>query len=97
MIDTLEFVFPGSRTLSRRAHAGVVASGNCEVLLEPHEADGTQVVVRTSVRGFEPAWLAVLTRIFERHPVAARVEINDFGATPAVVMLRLEQAIEEAI
>jgi malonate decarboxylase acyl carrier protein len=94
MIDTLEFRFAGDEPLARRAHAGVVASGNCEVLLEPHDERYARVTVRTSVRGFERTWEAVLARVFERHPVAAAVEINDFGATPAVVALRLEQALE---
>lgn len=96
MIDILEFSYPAERPLARGAHAGVVASGNCEVLLEPRAGTDVRVVVRTSVRGFESTWNAVLARIFERHPLAAAVEINDFGATPAVVALRLEQAIEAA-
>jgi malonate decarboxylase delta subunit len=96
MIDTLQLRFSGSRRLTQRAHAGVVASGNCEILIEPADASAAQVTVRTSVRGYETIWRAVLSRVFERHPIVATVEINDFGATPAVVALRLEQAIEEA-
>jgi len=38
----------------------------------------------------------VIARFFERHPIAARIEIDDFGATPSVVALRLEQALEAA-
>ena len=96
MIETLEFTFSAEAALAKRAHAGVVASGNCEVLLEPHEARDVRVRVRTTVRGFDATWRAVLSRFFERHPCAAAVEINDFGATPAVVALRLEQALESA-
>lgn len=96
MIETLEFRFCAERAIGRRAHAGVVASGNCEILLEPHDASEGRVTVRTSVNGFEGIWHAVLARFFERHPIAASVEINDFGATPAVVALRLEQALESA-
>ncbi len=54
------------------------------------------VVVRTSVTGFGATWKAVLGRFFVRNPVAVQIEINDFGATPAVVALRLEQALEAA-
>jgi malonate decarboxylase delta subunit len=37
----------------------------------------------------------VLDRFFSRFQHAARIEINDFGATPGTVTLRLEQAAEE--
>ena len=96
MIDTFAFEFPGGREVAHRAHAGVVASGNCEVLLEPGTAGQARVVVRTSVNGFEGTWGAVLARFFERHPIDVAIEIDDFGATPAVVTLRLEQALEAA-
>ena len=86
MIDTLEFTFSASRPLQGRAHTGVVASGNCEVLLEPSDETQAHVIVRTSVNGFETTWRAVLERFFARHPILARIEINDFGATPAVVV-----------
>ncbi len=72
---------------------GVVGSGDLEVLLSP--ASETTVTIRTSVDGFGTTWRATLARFFARHPVAARVEINDAGATPGVVSLRLAQALEE--
>jgi len=96
MIETLTYEYPARETVSRRAHVGVVASGNCEILLEPVDADAASIVVRTSVTGFEGTWQAVLKRFFARNPVAVQIEINDFGATPAVVALRLEQALEGA-
>lgn len=95
MLETLRYAFPASEVVQRRAHVGVVASGNCEILLEPM-ADGASVIVRTSVTGFDATWRAVLGRFFARNPVAVQIEINDFGATPAVVALRLEQALEAA-
>ena len=51
--------------------------------------------MRTSVDGYAEVWKAVLDRFFARFDQAARVEINDFGATPGTVTLRLEQAAEE--
>jgi malonate decarboxylase delta subunit len=96
MIETLTYRYGASGSVARRAHVGVVASGNCEVLLEPSAADHASIVVQTSVTGYGDTWKAVLGRFFERNPVAVRVEINDFGATPAVVALRLEQALENA-
>ena len=96
MIETLSYEYPASESVERRAHVGVVASGNCEILLEPMRNGHASVVVRTSVTGFATTWEAVLRRFFVRNPVAVQVEVNDFGATPAVVALRLEQALEAA-
>jgi malonate decarboxylase delta subunit len=96
-VEILEFEFPaGSRSLGRRVHAGVVASGNLEVLMEPRKASTSKVRVRTNVEGYREEWLAIFERFFERHEVAADIEINDGGANPPVVLLRLEQALEES-
>ncbi|WP_020185603.1 malonate decarboxylase subunit delta [Methylopila sp. 73B] len=91
-MERFELRFSGNAPLAGRAHVGVVASGDLEVLIEP--ANETVVSVRTSVDGFEKVWRATLERFFARHPVAARIEINDSGATPGVVSLRLAQALE---
>ena len=96
MIETLTFTFPASAHVARRAHVGVVASGNCELLLEPSPEPSASVIVRTSVGGYATTWEAVLARFFARHSIAVRLEIDDFGATPSVVAMRLEQALEQA-
>jgi malonate decarboxylase delta subunit len=72
----------------------VVGSGDMEVLMEPAEQDGAHVSIRTSVNGFGDSWKAVLDRFFARFDGAVRIHINDAGATPGSVMLRLEQAVE---
>lgn len=95
-METLEFRYPGAEPVPRRAHVGVVASGDLEVLLEPRPGGEALVRVRTSVDGYRAVWQSVLDRFFARHPAAAAVEINDFGATPGMVNLRLEQALEES-
>ena len=95
-METLEFRYPASAPVPRRAHVGVVGSGDLEVLLEPSGAGEARVTIRTSVAGFGPAWRNVLDRFFARFDGAAAIEINDFGATPGMVMLRLEQAVEES-
>lgn len=87
--------FPGTTPVSRRAHVGVVGSGDLEVLIEPAES-GVTVDLRTSVDGFGNIWQAVLKRFFSRNDIAATVQINDFGATPGTVALRLSQAVEAA-
>ena len=97
-IETLDFSYDGRRTVGRFAPVlvGVVGSGNLEVLLEPGEAPHCRVRVETSARGFGPIWQAVLDDFHERHALAGvRVSINDMGATPAVVSLRLDQAVAE--
>lgn len=85
----------GGLPVRGRAHVGVVASGNLEVLCEPPSTPGARIVVRTTVDGYGSIWRAVLERFLSRHAIAADLEINDFGATPATVTLRLEQALEE--
>ncbi len=62
--------------------------------MEPAENDGAHVSIRTSVNGFGGSWKAVLDRFFSRFDGAVRIHINDAGATPGSVMLRLEQAAE---
>jgi malonate decarboxylase delta subunit len=94
-VEKLTFVYPATRALAARAHVGVVASGDLEVLLEPLPGAESQVTVTTSVDGFGTVWKSVLDRFFGRFEAAASVEINDFGATPGLVMLRLEQAAEK--
>lgn len=96
MIEERAYAFDAREQVRGRAHVGVVASGDCELLLEPAPDTRATVTVRTSVGGYEDLWRAVFERFFERHAVAVRIEIEDFGATPAVVALRLEQALEQA-
>jgi malonate decarboxylase delta subunit len=95
-METLHFTFDGGRVLAPFAPAlvGVVASGNLEVLVEPTAGSGCRVDIDTSARGFGPIWEAVLRDFHQRHALAGlSVSIHDMGATPAVVSLRLDQAI----
>jgi malonate decarboxylase delta subunit len=99
-MQTLTYEFPAERSAGRAVHIGVVGSGDLEILLEPQpvgEAGPRATVrVRTSVNGFDTIWSDVLTRFFARAALAGRWELNDFGATPGVVNLRLRQAFEAA-
>jgi len=95
-MQTLHYRFPATRTPAYGVHIGVVASGDLEILLEPAASDEAVVRVRTSVDGFDTVWHEVLTRFFDRFPVAGRWELNDAGATPGVVTLRMLQAAEHA-
>ena len=98
-MQRLSFRFDGgNRNAAGRAAqlVGVVASGNLEVLIEPAALAGScEVDVQTAAVGFDAIWAAVLTDFHERWRLAdLRISINDVGATPAVVSLRLDQAAE---
>src|SRR5664279_986003 len=95
-MEQIEFDYPAKRTVSKKAHVGVVGSGDMEVLLEPIAGATTHVSIRTSVNGFRDTWKAVMDRFFMNFDGAVRIEINDAGATPGNVLLRLEQAAEES-
>jgi malonate decarboxylase delta subunit len=95
-MEKMTFEYQASRSVKHRAHVGVVGSGDLEVLLVPSEDQSAHVSIRTSVDGFQETWKAVLDRFFHRYQQAANIEINDSGATPGMVMLRLAQAVEES-
>ncbi|MBA5635597.1 malonate decarboxylase subunit delta [Duganella sp. LX20W] len=96
-MERLEFEFDAGPPAPARTVVGVVASGDLEVLLEPAAAGKTTVAVQTSVDGYGGTWKALLERVFGPASLpAAHVEINDNGATPGVVRMRIEQAFEEA-
>ncbi|MBB3801278.1 MULTISPECIES: malonate decarboxylase acyl carrier protein [Xanthomonas] len=98
-METLRYRFDGqhgARVGVDHALVGVVASGNLEVLVERVPLDGAmEIEILTAARGFGAIWQAVLDDFAARHPLRdVRISINDVGATPAVVSLRLEQAID---
>ena len=101
-METLQFEFAGGRpaataTATAPVLVGVVASGNLEILVEPLALGGAcRIEVATAADGFGDVWRAVLADFVERaRPADLKLSINDVGATPAVVSLRLDQAIEE--
>jgi malonate decarboxylase delta subunit len=96
-MEKMEFEFGAGQPASGRTVAGVVASGDLEVLLEPGQPGRTTVAVQTSVDGYGATWTSLLERVLGPGSLpAARIEINDNGATPGVVRMRIEQAFEEA-
>jgi len=74
---------------------GVVASGNLEVLAERVLPDAEcRVEIRTAAEGFGDVWNAVIADFVERHsPGGIKFSINDGGARPDTVALRLAQAV----
>ena len=100
-MEHLRFTFPGGAKrcpAGRWTLAGVVGSGNLEILIESDGDPACSVSVTTSVAGYGDTWRDVLQQGIARHGIAgARISINDGGATPAVVGLRLDQAILDAL
>ncbi|MGV7212937.1 malonate decarboxylase acyl carrier protein [Bradyrhizobium sp. UFLA05-112] len=77
------------------AIVGVVASGNLEVLVE-RVLPGTecQLEIKTAAVGFAEVWKAVIGDFVERcSPGGLKFSINDGGARPDTVSLRLVQAV----
>jgi malonate decarboxylase delta subunit len=74
---------------------GVVASGNLEVLVERVlPATDCQVDISTAAEGFGAVWADVVADFVERtSPGGLRLSINDGGARPDTVALRLAQAV----
>ncbi|MEI2416874.1 malonate decarboxylase acyl carrier protein [Orrella sp. JC864] len=96
-MEQLNYRYEGGQPVARASAqlVGVVASGNLEILIEPAELDGAcEVAIDTAARGFGQIWQAVMDDFFARHRLAdVRISINDNGATPAIVNLRLDQAV----
>jgi len=93
----MNFTSPERLTASTTPRVcGVVSSGNLEVLVEIGENENScRIDVSTPAEGFRDIWHAVLSDFVERQPMGGlQVTINDAGATPAVVSLRLDQAID---
>ena len=95
-MEHLKFELAGVQTPPKfeAVLVGVVGSGNLEVLMEPGQDPAhCTLSITTSARGFAPIWEAVAQNFQARHQLAGvAISINDMGATPAVVSLRLDQA-----
>jgi len=95
-MESISYSYPAAAPAARRAVVGVVGSGDLEVLLEPAHDGAIRIDINTSVSGRQRLWQALLDRLFAAGALpAARLEINDCGATPGVARLRIEQAFEE--
>jgi malonate decarboxylase delta subunit len=97
-METLNFRFEqGARRITAQpVMVGVVGSGNLEVLIEVVDLQGACTVdITTAAHGFGAIWAAVMTDFHSRWGLAdVRISINDMGATPAVVSLRMDQSVE---
>ncbi|WP_165005665.1 MULTISPECIES: malonate decarboxylase subunit delta [unclassified Enterococcus] len=94
-MEQLSYSYQTKQPIKKKIHVGVVGSGDLEILMFPTDNTETTVSIYTGSDGFGEVWNNVLTRFFDRYPISANIVINDFGATPGVVYLRLTQAMEE--
>lgn len=97
-MESLTFRHTTGKALSGErplAIAGVVASGNLEVLLERVlPPDSCEVTIETPVNGYGDVWAAVVADFVARaEPGGLRISINDGGARPDTVFLRLLQGV----
>jgi malonate decarboxylase delta subunit len=78
-----------------QAIVGVVASGNLEVLLErTSPAEVCTIDIATAAHGFGAVWEAVVRDFVDRRAAGGlRISINDGGARPDTVALRLAQGV----
>ena len=89
--------YTGRAAAGKKALAGVVGSGDMEALFEPDTADRLDVSIITSTDGSAARWERLFARLSDAaHLPAGRLVIHDFGATPGVARLRIEQVFEEA-
>lgn len=88
-------VTKAARGTKPQAIVGVVASGNLEVLVERVMPEADCVVeIATTALGFADVWAAVIGDFVERYsPGGLRMSINDGGARPDAVSLRLAQGL----
>jgi len=96
-MQTLSLHFPANMPLTSRVQVGCVSSGDLEVLLQPATDPRLSIDIITSADGNTARWKRLFERLLANRDIpAAHLCIHDFGATPGVVRLRIEQALEDA-
>ena len=95
-MENITLSFPASRSLSGKALAGVVGSGDMEVLFTATDAQTLTIDITTSVDNSGARWQALFERLglISGLP-GGKLVIHDFGATPGVARIRIEQVFEE--
>lgn len=90
------FTLSGERLQGKKTVCGVVGSGNLEVIIETNTTTETIFTIQTAVEHYKPVWKMVIGDFVSQHqPIGLQFTLNDNGATPAVVLLRLSQALDE--
>lgn len=97
-MENLKYALTASKSASgskKLAIIGVVASGDLEVLVERVLDPGKcEVEIATVAQGFGDVWKEVIHDFVEnRQAGGLRISINDGGARPDTVALRLAQGV----
>lgn len=98
-METYKFTLPAKKNYSAaiKIQNGVVSSGDMEVLFCSNNTTTLDVTVKTSVDNSEKRWEALLGRIADFNSVpAGTLLVHDFGASPGVARLMIEQTFDEA-
>lgn len=91
----LNFNLTGERNHGKKVVCGVVSSGNLEVIIEENQSVETLFNLQTPIEGYCLVWTKVIENfVAEYKPIGLQFTLNDNGATPPVVALRLRQAFE---
>ena len=95
-MEQITLSFPAHRALRGKALAGVVGSGDMEVLYTADQGQTLNVNITTSVDNSTARWQALFDRLTLINGLpAGTLVIHDFGATPGVARIRIEQVFEE--
>lgn len=95
-MEQMSLSFPATRTVSGKSLAGVVGSGDMEVLFTADQGKSLTVDIITSVDNSKVRWQELFDRIaLTGNLPAGHMQIHDFGATPGVARIRIEQVFEE--
>ncbi|CEG55614.1 biotin-independent malonate decarboxylase subunit beta [Legionella fallonii] len=90
-----DFALSGNKFKGQRTVCGVVGSGNLEIIVEENDTTNTRFEIETAIEHYAPIWRIVIENfVAEYQPVGLKFTLNDNGATPPVVALRLRQALE---
>ncbi|NKI73339.1 malonate decarboxylase acyl carrier protein [Dickeya sp. CFBP 2040] len=94
-MEQITLSFPATRPASGNALAGVVGSGDMEVLLIADAGQTLTIDITTSVDNSRARWQALFSRLSTLGSLTAgTMTIHDFGATPGVARIRIEQVFE---
>ena len=96
-MEQITLSFPASRALSGRALAGVVGSGDMEVLYTAAGSDTLRVQITTSVDNSQARWQALFDRLNLINGLpAGQLVMRDCGATAGSAGRRIVQVVEDA-
>ena len=99
-MQELSLTYPAGQKLTKYVgvQVGVVSSGDMEVLFVPDDSTNLEIEIVSSADNSAKRWQDLFERLslFTCFP-AGKMQIHDFGATPGVARLRIEQSFEEAL